>query len=155
MNISVENWSYPIDESIVIDFEKKHNINIPNPYRQFLIDFNVAYVKPRRFFNKHVSQIQSGDEPDEGLDLFRGFSTDEEWCLDWYMDIYIYSGRISKVFLPIAAAAGGNVICIGIAGNNHGKIFFWDHEDEYDGESLTCLADDLNSFLNSLVGKQV
>lgn len=153
MSLSIKNLSYAIDESIVVDFEKRHNINIPNPYRQFLIDFNVAYVMPCRFFQKNVNQIEANDEPDEILDIFRGFAIDkdEEWCLDWYMDIYTYSDRISKDFLPIAAAAGGNVICIGIANNNYGKIFFWDHEDEYNGESLLCLADDFNSFLNSLV----
>lgn len=152
MNIAVENWSYAIDESVVVDFEKRHGINIPDPYRQFLIDFNVAYVSPSYFFHKHVSQITSNDKSNEMLEIFRGFADDEVRCLDWYMDIYTYSDRISKVFLPIAAVAGGNVICIGIASHNYGKIFFWDHEYEYNGDELFCLADDFNSFLNSLVG---
>jgi cell wall assembly regulator SMI1 len=49
--------------------------------------------------------------------------------------------------LPIAADGAGNPICIGVADAIYGKIFIWWHEEEND---LTCLADDFDSFLNSL-----
>lgn len=149
MDIKVRKRSYDIDESVVIAFEKKHNLRIPDQYRQFLIQYNVASVEPFYFFIKHVNDIKPNDSTNDELGVFFGFAgaDDPEWDLEWRMDIYVDSGRLSTDFLPIATDGAGNPICIGVADAVYGKIFIWWHEKEND---LTCLADDFDSFLNSL-----
>ncbi len=50
------------------------------------------------------------------------------------------------------------MICLGIKGKRRGKVYFWDHEDEFDdnGEgrqdygNVYLLANSLDEFLNKL-----
>jgi hypothetical protein len=41
-----------------------------------------------------------------------------------------YLGRIPDMLTPIGRDSFGNQICIGIGGQEYGKIFFWEHENE-------------------------
>ena len=46
-------------------------------------------------------------------------------------------GRVPSDFLPIASAAGGNLVCLRIRGEDVGSVYFWDHELEpASGESV-------------------
>lgn len=71
-------------------------------------------------------------------------------------EIYILAKRIPDNFLPIGDDFGGNIICISIRGNNFGKIYFWDHEeDTYEGEypsyeNVHLVADSFDGFVNLL-----
>jgi len=43
-------------------------------------------------------------------------------------------GRMPSTIIPIADDGGGNQICIGIKGGEQGKIYYWDHNNEWDEE---------------------
>ncbi len=66
--------------------------------------------------------------------------------------------RMANHILPIACDALGNLICISCSGKDLGAIYFWDHEnevdysvsDDSDYSNLFHIADNLESFLNSL-----
>ena len=44
----------------------------------------------------------------------------------------MFEDRISRNFLVIGCDPGGNQICLSAAGEDSGKVYFWDHEDEVD-----------------------
>ena len=60
------------------------------------------------------------------------------------------------VEIPIADDPGGNAICLGMSGNERGKVYFWDHEMEADEgdeptfENVYLVAESFASFLKSL-----
>ena len=141
--------SFDIEETEIIEFEKRNGISIPEEYRAFLLDNNVFFVEPSNFFLMHVSNINTSDRPDDTLSYFLGFADDENEPkkLDWALEIY--KGRIPDNYLPIGYDLGGNVICIGLNGDKKGKIYFWWHEGEEGEDNLLCLADDFTSFINS------
>jgi hypothetical protein len=149
MNISIEQWSHEIIEDQILEFELKHRIQIPEPYRSFLLENNVCVTEPDAFFTKHVDKITQEDVPDDELGVFRGFSYDnEEWNLEWLYSIYVIAKIISNEYLPISLDGAGNVICIGVSEGKMGKIYFWLHEDEL--KEPFCLADSFHSFINSI-----
>jgi hypothetical protein len=45
--------------------------------------------------------------------------------------IEVYKGRMPENVIPIADDSG-NKICIGTAGDERGRVFYWDHHDEWD-----------------------
>jgi hypothetical protein len=46
--------------------------------------------------------------------------------------IKIYKGRMPDTLIPVADDGGGHQICLGISGNERGKIYYWDHYNEWD-----------------------
>jgi hypothetical protein len=67
-----------------------------------------------------------------------------------------YRGRIPAWLLPIAADEGGNAICVGLRGEGRGRIYFWDHEREGEGEdpemAVTAIAPSFSVFCDGLFG---
>jgi|GEM_PF-4314562 len=58
----------------------------------------------------------------------------------------VKGGELTSDLIPIARDQGGNMICLGVAGERLGQVFFIDHEDpEIEGP----IADDLDEFLAS------
>lgn len=68
----------------------------------------------------------------------------------------MYRGRIPPNLLPIAHDPFGNLICLSVAGQDRGKVYFWDHEVEVrEGEipsyrNVSFIADNFESFLDGL-----
>jgi hypothetical protein len=58
--------------------------------------------------------------------------------------------------IPIANASCGDKICMSVIGDNYGKVYFWDHEQEaYEGEepdysNVHLIANSFTDFINSL-----
>jgi hypothetical protein len=44
-----------------------------------------------------------------------------------------YEGRVSSDLLVFGNDDFGNALCIGLRGHRHGKVYFWDHEDDVAG----------------------
>lgn len=67
-----------------------------------------------------------------------------------------HKDRVPAGFLPIARDPGGNLICLALEGENANKVFFWDHENEYEeGEEVgykntNLIASSFEEFLASL-----
>ena len=127
-------------------FEHK-NIEIPDDYRNFLIQYNGG--RPENdcidFKDSHQGTM---------LKSIFGFTKDEYGSLE---DANImYKERIPKNTIVIADDAGGNRIIMSISGDDYGKIYFWDHnmeaddEEEPDYSNLTLVADSFDEFINNL-----
>ena len=44
----------------------------------------------------------------------------------------LFNGRMPDTLIPIADDGGGNQICLGVAGAQLGKVYYWDHDNEWD-----------------------
>lgn len=44
----------------------------------------------------------------------------------------VYRGRMPESLIPIGNDGVGNQICLGVDGDERGKVYFWDHHDEWD-----------------------
>jgi hypothetical protein len=59
--------------------------------------------------------------------------------------------------LPIAADAGGNLVLLALAGQDAGKVFFWNHEiealveDPASSEHLNLIANSFQEFCEGLL----
>lgn len=129
-------------------YEAKLGLKFPDDYRAFFLKFNGGSPSPR-FFN-----FKGSEKGSEILGFF-GFGSRR----DVMSEIAMFYGRLPRRFFPVAADAGGNLICISMAGDDYGKIYFWDHDREAepdDGESpetvdnITLIADSFDEFLNGL-----
>jgi hypothetical protein len=60
-----------------------------------------------------------------------------------------HHNRIPDSLLPIADDGLGNKFCIGIKGENRGKIFFWDHELERNA-IITPSANDVQDYWDNI-----
>ncbi len=64
-------------------------------------------------------------------------------------------GRLADGLVPVAVAAGGNLILVSVRRQDYGAVYFWDHEVEGATDDLQAplvhLADDFDRFLEVIV----
>lgn len=106
-----------------------------------------------------VFNIQGTLEPDSKSILNNLYGVLPDTPMEDLATLYLdYQGRISSELLPIGEDPGGNIICLGIKGERHDKIYFWDHHGEIvpeNGEepgysNLFFVADSFDEFFFSL-----
>jgi hypothetical protein len=90
------------------------------------------------------------------MQVFFGIDPSDSDDLDRVCEVY--TDRVPPDLLPIASDSFGNVICVGIRGKRRRRIYFWDHEDEFDDNgqgrqdygNVYLLADSFDEFLGKL-----
>jgi hypothetical protein len=83
------------------------------------------------------------------IHLFFGLNDPVASCnLDWNLDVF--RDRIPADLLPIATTEGADKICLRVAGERTGAIFFWDGHARAGERNLYVLAEDFASFVASL-----
>jgi hypothetical protein len=128
-----------LKEETLKRFEDKIGVRLPESYRSFLLKYNGADVE-QKIFNI------TAEEGDSILHYVFGLHNGPDYRrLDvvaaWFM------AQESGVMLPVAEDAGGNLICIGLAGGDFGRVFFWDHEKE---RHFVNVCDSFAVFVDSL-----
>lgn len=136
-----------LEESELSLYERQLGLQLPAQYRKFLLEFNGGSPRPNSF------NFKDSDAGSQVLSFF-GFGSFYN-VLD---ELETYSGRLPRRFFPVAAEAGGNLLCISVSGDDAGSIYFWDHELEADlskGQTpdsvanTTLVADSFSEFLDS------
>lgn len=125
-------------------FESEIGIPLPDDYREFLLQHNGGKPDPCHF---------PIAEDTDSLHHVYGLHDGPTWFrLDDARQTY--HGRIPASMIPIADDPYGNAICLGVTGNERGRIYFWDHENESDDEpyfdNITTLAATFSDFVDSL-----
>lgn len=127
-------------EQRIAAFEKKHNIILPEQYRNFMLKYNGGYtpdttfkVKPRR--KEDVSGFY-------GLDIGDEYDFEKLFWLKY---------QIQDGYFPIADDCFGNEYFIGIKKSNYGKIYFYDHEEQ----KTELVRSDFKSFVESCSSKKL
>jgi len=122
----------PLPESELWQVEASLGVSIPQGYRTFLC-------------------ATDGGRPDEAWFSPMVGVTDFLGAQDILATRSRLRGRLPETLLPIAAAAGGNLVCISTAEGQVGAIYFWNHELEHLGErAIERLASAFDDFVAHL-----
>lgn len=150
MAIELTHSREPLNEEDIAKLEILLGISLPIPYKNFLLSHNGGHPKLAGFY------IQNNPSDNHGLiDYFLCIKEKDIYnLLTW---IKRYKNRIPSDLIPIAVDPGGNLVCLTVTGNNIGKIYFWDHEEEADeGETpgyanIYPIANSFDEFVGSLI----
>lgn len=118
------------------------------------------------FLRKHNGghperSVYSSPNGDEDIEVILGIGKDKEYGT--IMEEYLLSRTLlHHSFIPIATNGCGDLICIGVNGENSGKIYLWLHEladpehcvlspkEIVKDEAYHHMAESLNEFLSKL-----
>jgi hypothetical protein len=139
-----------LTEGDIFVLEQRLNILLPKSYRRFLLEVNGGQPKPNAFPIHNFSRDTHGL-----LDHFFSWDPDDV-DYDIVENAQVFRNRMPTELLPIAFDPGGNLLCLAVSGDNIGKVYYWDHEDEYppgetpDYHNLYFVANDFDDLLGGL-----
>ncbi|CAG0934633.1 hypothetical protein TFLX_03603 [Thermoflexales bacterium] len=141
----------PLSEADIAAAEQRIGRPIPSSYRSFLLLYNGG--SPQQPVSYRIKSLTTNSVQEATVDRFLGINAQDFSDIEVFWKIY--HDRIPPNFFPIARDPGGNLVCIASSGEDQGKIYFWDHEEETEeGETpnyknVYLIADSFNDFLNS------
>lgn len=146
-NFKMTELGRTLSDGDVKSLEKELGFLLPSKYREFLLSYNGGRPIPADFPITGFPNNPSG-----GIQIFLGIdrkynSSNIAWSYK------ILSKRIPTFFLPIAGTDVGNLVCLAIGGENEGKVYLWDHENEHTPptyRNVYLIADSFQAFLNSI-----
>jgi len=134
----------PLHEQDVGSFEKKHGLSLPGAYKAFLLATNGG--RPERDLLTN-NGFKGG--PVSRIHLFFGLNGPVESCnLDWNLEVF--QQRLPANLVPIATTEGTDKICLSVAGEREGAIFYWDGHAQPGESNLYLLSPDFASFVSAL-----
>lgn len=133
-----------LGEEDLRSFEQRYGVTLPACFREFLLATNGG--RPERdLFAIHGLE----GNPLGRVHVFFGLKDAVESCnLDWNLEVF--RERIPPGLLPIATTEGADKLCLAVAGDAAGGVFYWDAHARAGTNSLYFLAGDLGAFMASL-----
>lgn len=131
------------------DAEKRLHVAFPSEYREFLLKHNGGRPTPKSFEFKDTH----GNDSDSLIHFFLAIYNGYDDNLEIEYRARVEEDRLLPHFVPIANDPFGNLICLSVAGEDLGKVYFWDHEIEPETagyENMSLIADSFTEFLNKL-----
>ncbi len=145
MKIIESNPRGPLSDKRLEKFEELIGTILPDDYRDFLLLHNGPSLEPTSFRSSEGEELSSI----EGY--FYGLFEAEEFNLQ-----EVYAGNRDELpdgCIAIVCDGCGNEVCIGLAGEERGKIYFFNHEAD-DHETVVgdmeLVANTFNEFLEGL-----
>lgn len=139
----------PLNEEDVRSFERKSGLALPASYKEFLLATNGGRPERDLFMLNGLEGNPLGR-----IHIFYGLNDPIPSCnLDWNLEVF--RERIPVNLLPIATTEGADKICLLVAGDRPGAIFYWDGHARTGERNLYFLANDFASFLSSLQADEV
>lgn len=142
------NGTIPLEK--IQHFEKQICVEFPEDYVRFLANFNGGKPEPHTFEYK----LRDGRVWTGGVrDLF-GFDLDNFRSIDFFADMR--GDRVPENMIPIGVDDGGNFILLALNGQEKGKIYFWDHNEESEDDeppsydNIYFVANNFTEFLKNL-----
>lgn len=146
------------EENIVV-LESAIGARLPEDYRKFLLAVNGGYIDEGLWYdgiNPEGRRIEGGVEAICGLRNDSRLSLEENRA-DYQTEDDM---RIPRDVLGIMHDPFGNVICLGVQPPQVGKVYYWNHDNEfhdedYDGtantaKNLCLLANSFTDFIGIL-----
>ena len=141
----------PYTEEELKDLEMNLGVTLPGDYRRFLLQCgggqpaNTVFQqrdKQGKLVRAILVNVFLGNSPVSGADLFSRHA--------------VLSDRIPSDCLPIASNGGSDYLCLGIKGNNYGKVFMWWKDGEADigakptHKNIEFIADSFDEIASNL-----
>ena len=138
----------PAAEQTIISLEATLGVRLPAAYRAFLLEGDGARF---RQYNEISGAYHGG--------LREVFAVDDPAVTGRSLGhiLQVYAGRVPADLLPVGDDLAGNLICLAIAGDHAGRVFFWDHEMEADGgdpptmDNMELVADSFTEFVGRVI----
>lgn len=152
--MKLQNPGVPLTRDHLTAFEEKWNISLPEDYAAFLLQNNGGSPEEDCLFDffDEVTERKNSSTIRDFYKIYPGGERAYD-SLDTACDNVWEDGSISRDFLLIADDPGGNPICLGIAGENRGRVCFCsaDYEDLDTGYLvMSPIAPSFSAFLNML-----
>ena len=145
----------PASPEQITAFEAELGHPLPDDYRAFLQQVNGGIPTPGTFAIRWAGQpfAVQYDRSEAGF-IYGLAGPDEELGLIWNHGSN--EGRIPRTTLAVGEDGGGNLVLLGVAGGEAGRVFYWAREFEGpEGEEPTFdnvgyVADSFSAFLGAL-----
>ena len=127
----------PLTVAEVSELESSLGAEFPETYRHLLARYGAAgferYVKFPVVKGVSVMDMMKGEMPAEiALLPFGMFYGSDANGYGLIKHIKTYMGRMPESLIPVGGDGFGNQICLCISGQQRGKVYWWDHENEWD-----------------------
>lgn len=129
--------------------EQRLKVVFPTDFREFLLKHNGGRPTPNRFLFKD----HEGKDSSSLVHFFHAIYDGRIDNLEMKYQFLVSEGRLLPKMAPIANDPFGNLICLSVAGEDLGNVYFWDHEIEPETagyENMSLIADSFTEFLNKL-----
>lgn len=129
----------PAPPQLVDRLEQQIGRRLPDAYRDYLLGRDGGRL----------------DNNDGAVNDIFGLGEVPDWASMWLV-LETFHDRVPAWLLPVARDAYGNLYAISLRDEDHGSVWFWDHEEEADeGEppaenNIERKAPDWQTFLDSL-----
>ena len=147
--MDISNSKLVINDKRLRELESRFNIILPDEYRQFILINNGGTPMPNVFEFIDTEGKKSNSLVHYFLAIYdgNGFDNIEQNYL-----LYISEKRIPSDIFPIAEDPFGNMVCVSVASGDYGKVYFWDHELEFEDNygNLSLIANSFNEFIHKL-----
>ena len=162
----------PLSGADIEKVEAVAGAKLPDDYSEFLRTYGESLFANSVVFEPASEEAVYSDKDDPSPEFhgsnvsgFFGLNEDEDESLAGLLDFY--GDRIPQKVIPIADDGLGNLICLDLNETSSGKVYWWDHENEFDTEAyqeafgkpmpeeakyknLYLLADSFSAFLEKL-----
>jgi cell wall assembly regulator SMI1 len=140
MAVGFSETQSPASEESIQRLERQIGRPLPPGYREFLRQHDGG---PLDLNDKAVNEIFGlGDDVPDFANMWNQLET--------------YRDRVPEWLLPVANDSFGNLFALALRQEDHGSVWFWDHEKEADEDepptedNIRRVAPDWPTFLNSL-----
>lgn len=149
----------PAPEADVAALEAAIGARLPEDYREILITLNGGYISSGLWYE---GVNPEGRKIGGGVDLLGGLRREPHYSLWEQRADYQAEDdmRIPRDLLWVARDPFGNAICLGVLPPQVGKVYYWNHDNEfhdedYDGtantaKNLCLLANSFTDFIGIL-----
>ena len=122
-------------------------VELPAPYRAFLLKSNGGKLEREMF-----SFVEDGNQTESNVRALFCWGPHPYYSLFKKLALFGKPG-FPKDVLPIGEDAGGNLICLVVAGRRKGQVWFWDQDGFGAGDewaNMHLVAPDFDAFLDAL-----
>jgi hypothetical protein len=141
----IEDAETPLNLQEIEQAEERLNVTLPSTYKNFLLKYNGGRPVPDGFDiswteDRIISETRRECSEDWRSSMVGWFLSIYEGEYSNFMEYNLvdFKGRIPKETIAIAHDPGGNLILLGVAGEQIGKVLFWvkDHENWEGDDSI-------------------
>ncbi|HDR8095043.1 SMI1/KNR4 family protein [Bacillus wiedmannii] len=151
MDIKFEYVFESTNKQNIKEFEMKYNVVLPEEYKDFLLLNNGGKTERRRFtiYNSKGATITSS------IMLFFPLSQEAENNLEKMYFLYNRGKVVPNYLVPIGIDPADSLICLSIAGEDAGYVYFCDldyfeEDNELREEYIILMAKSFTDLINNL-----
>jgi cell wall assembly regulator SMI1 len=137
----------PASPEQLAELEAALGAQLPEDFKQLLLERNGGWLNTNFLPSGNASLrcvYSAGPNEDEHLDdLHRAFHR-------LYLPYVDVEYRLRTGMLPVGEDEGGNLICLRVAGEAAGSVWFWEHDAALDEDPFQRLADSWSEFFEAL-----